>query len=271
MTRTQIIRYRDDVSRCFVDTEFYEDGSAIDLISIGAVRSDGEEFYAVNSDAKLHLVSPWVRKHVVEQLPAYSSGLWYPRNAIADAFTRFVANSEIWAYYADYDWVAICQMYGTMMGLPKSFPKYCLDLKQLSVMLGNPQHPKQTEGVHNALEDARWNKELFDFLRQVGSGRTYHKAGYVMVRVKTHPRLKMRGYVFEHVLVMENKLGRHLVAGETVHHKNGVKDDNRIKNLELWRGPQPSGARVADLVEWAKDLLRLYNPASLVSKERSGR
>jgi hypothetical protein len=44
----QIIQYRDDRLRVFVDTEFYEDGSTIDLISIGAARSDGAEFYAVS-------------------------------------------------------------------------------------------------------------------------------------------------------------------------------------------------------------------------------
>ena len=172
----QVIQYRDDLVRCFVDTEFYEDGQTVDLISIGAVRSDGAEFYAVNQDAKLHLVSPWVREHVLPQLPPYSDKAWIPRARIAETFSRFMGASvfeperhavaETWGFYSDYDWVAICQMYGTMMGLPNHFPRYCLDLKQLSLMVGDPKHPKQEQGLHNALADAKWERDvLFPFLR----------------------------------------------------------------------------------------------------------
>lgn len=176
----QVIQYRDDLVRCFVDTEFYEDGSTIDLISLGAVRSDGAEFYAVNRDAKLHLVSPWVRDNVLSQLPPYGDRAWMPRERIAEGFSRFMGAShfeprlnavqEVWGYYSDYDWVVIAQMYGTMMKLPNHFPQYCLDLKQLSWLLGNPAHPEQAKGEHNALADARWNRDLYAFLRGVPSG-----------------------------------------------------------------------------------------------------
>lgn len=91
-------------------------------------------------------------------------------------------------------------------------------------------------------------------------GKTRHKKGYVMVKAPEHPRSRSNsGYVFEHILVMEEHLGRNLVDGENIHHINGVKDDNRIENLELWTKPQPSGIRVEDAVAWAKEILRLYD------------
>ena len=90
-------------------------------------------------------------------------------------------------------------------------------------------------------------------------GRTKSKAGYVMIRVPDHPRASGNGgYVFEHILVMEDMLGRVLVPGENVHHRNGVKDDNRPANLELWTRPQPSGIRARDAVAHALQTLTLY-------------
>jgi HNH endonuclease len=89
-------------------------------------------------------------------------------------------------------------------------------------------------------------------------GRTIHKAGYVMVRVPDHPRANRSPYVFEHILVAERILGRYLEPGESVHHRNGVRDDNRPENLELWIKPQPSGIRVSDAIAWAVEILERY-------------
>ena len=61
-------------------------------------------------------------------------------------------------------------------------------------------------------------------------GRAMHRAGYVMVHAPEHPRVRRTKYVFEHILVMEDMLGRYLLPDETVQHRNGVKDDNRPEN-----------------------------------------
>lgn len=62
-----------------------------------------------------------------------------------------------------------------------------------------------------------------------------------------------RGGTYEHRAVMEALLGRPLRKGENVHHKNGVRHDNRPENLELWVVPHPSGQRVEDLVAWVME------------------
>lgn len=179
--------------RYFFDTEFYEDGRTIDLISIGIVSEDGREFYAENVDFDWSLVPEdhWiqenVRPHLWSSLPSEelppgvvmhpdaddffqaggTGGLW-TREVIADEIVVWVEKKpEFWAYYADYDWVVLCQLFGRMIDLPEGWPMYCRDLKQLADHLGNPRIPKQQNDEHHALADARYNVFRFECLQGV--------------------------------------------------------------------------------------------------------
>lgn len=101
---------------------------------------------------------------------------------------------KFYGYYADYDWVVFCWLFGNMIDLPKGWPMYCIDLKQildekavkyvddnlkepivssdwhsnycLNELKRIPNYPKQTN-EHNALSDARWNKQLHEFLNKL--------------------------------------------------------------------------------------------------------
>ena len=102
-------------------------------------------------------------------------------------------------------------------------------------------------------------------------GRTRHKAGYVLAWAPGHPRAGKGNYVFEHILVMEQVLGRYLLPEESVHHRNGIRDDNRPENLELWTRPQPTGIRVSDAVQWAREILARYEGELITSNNAQGR
>lgn len=173
----------------FLDTEFIESGPRypVELISIGIIAEDGREFYAISSEYDSSHASPWVRENVLMPLLAENPTDFFSLKEIAAKVLAFIwpdwppkgdpsqmsprlrdearEKPEFWGYYADYDWVVFCQMFGTMMDLPKGFPMYCRDIKQLCDERGNPELPKQGKGEHNALADARWNKTAFEFLR----------------------------------------------------------------------------------------------------------
>ncbi len=177
--------------RYFLDTEFIENGKIIDLISIGIVAEDGREFYRQNRNCDWDKANEWVIGNVFPHLTHFSidhkrpSCLprfinqaecieleecpWEFRMYLAPDIRKFCnpwtyGPPEFWGYYTDYDWVVLCQLFGTMMNLPKDWPMYCRDIKQWCDMLGNPKLPEQDKNEHHALADARWNKRAWEFL-----------------------------------------------------------------------------------------------------------
>jgi len=90
-----------------------------------------------------------------------------------------------------------------------------------------------------------------------GGRRTDHN-GYIEIWKPGHPNCRSAGYLHEHRFVISEHLGRPLRKNENVHHLNGIRDDNRLDNLELWTTNQPSGQRVKDKITWAIKFLTEY-------------
>ncbi len=95
--------------------------------------------------------------------------------------------------------------------------------------------------------------------RSDGTGHISH--GYMQVSVPKELRHLSNGAtkIAEHRLVMALKIGRALRSDEHVHHVNGVRTDNRRKNLELWSTAHPAGRRVEDLIEFCQAMLDRYS------------
>lgn len=148
----------------FFDTEFLEDGKTIDLISIGIVSESGETYYACASDADWDRIKrhEWLSQNVLPHLPVDQSH-WRPKAQIAKEIAQFVGEfPEFWADYSAYDWVVLCQLYGTMFDLPETWPMYCRDVQLLKEIAGIKEFPVLNDKEHDALADAMEVKARFD-------------------------------------------------------------------------------------------------------------
>jgi hypothetical protein len=71
-----------------------------------------------------------------------------------------------------------------------------------------------------------------------------HTSGYIWVYNPDHPSCTKKGYVLEHRLIVEKFIGRYLRTNEIIHHKNKIKDDNKLKNLEMIVLGEPNCAKI---------------------------
>lgn len=183
--------------RIWYDWEFLEDGHTIEPISIGMVAEDGRELYLVNEEADDDPLKDrirhrrWLMENVVPHLPLRDkvskhgtfteNGKWgyynldladnrvvsrrFMRNAIRD-FIDASAPAELWGYYAAYDHVLLAQQFGPMIDRPKAMPMWTNDVQQVAARLGlDNSLPEQIGTAHNALDDARWTKAAWEYLR----------------------------------------------------------------------------------------------------------
>ena len=165
----------------FLDTEFIESGSTkpITLISVGIVAEDGREYYAVSNKFKDEDCNDWIKKNVLPHLGDV------PRKSLRDIACDLIdfvnrgvtlpdyAPPVFWGYYADYDWVVFCQLYGRMIDLPRGLPMWCHDIKQEMWRRGLKREdlPQQDEvEAHSALADAHWNRRALEFIMSLDMG-----------------------------------------------------------------------------------------------------
>lgn len=152
------------------------------------MREDGRELYIVFNDFDTLSVArnDWLMENVMpsighREVTSHVTGtgtpvkdLWITDDATTTkagaryAILDFVSDikPEWWAWYGAYDHVALCSVFGRMVDLPADWPMVTMDLKQMHKAAGRPQMPKQPEGLHNALADARFNVERYKFLEE---------------------------------------------------------------------------------------------------------
>lgn len=165
------------------DTEFYEDGSTINLISIGIVAEDGREFYRQNRDFNWSIVPDghWLWDNVYPHLKWEDCNpevVWGTRSEIAHDVQYFITakghDNQLWGYYSAYDHVVLAQLFGRMVDMPVGIPWFTMDIRQLKEMLKNEgweyDFPKQTSTEHHALSDARWTKQAYESIMRFAHG-----------------------------------------------------------------------------------------------------
>jgi 3'-5' exoribonuclease-like protein len=147
--------------RFFYDCEFIEDGITIELVSIGVVDEAGREFYAVSTEFDPTRAIEWVRRNVLDKLPAPADPAWRSLERIRADLLAFLTEPnepiELWAWMSAYDHVALAQLWGDMRALPRPIPRFTHELRQRWEDAGSPALPGIGTDQHDALADARHN------------------------------------------------------------------------------------------------------------------
>ena len=174
----------------FFDTEFIESPGTLTFMSLAMIREDGARLYAESMDFDPEEANDWVKENVIphlkwrmgdeqksvitkEEVDGNDNWEIYGTNdEIADALREFISKGRdadpiFWSYFADYDWVAFCQLFGSMMELPKHFPMYCKDVKQLLDDIdGYDDRPEQSGVEHDPMADAEYHMELYEYAKE---------------------------------------------------------------------------------------------------------
>lgn len=161
--------------RFFYDCEFIEDGTTIDLVSIGVVGEDGRTFYAVSTEFDPRRAGTWVRTNVLPKLPSPADPAWRSRARLRTDLLEFLTAApgdvELWAWIAAYDHVALCQLWGPMPALPRTLPRFTRELRQRWEDAGRPALPSPTPAAHDALADARLNLRRWETIEAAVAAR----------------------------------------------------------------------------------------------------
>ena len=161
--------------RFFYDCEFIEDGTTIDLVSIGVVGEDGREFYAVSTEFDASRAGAWVRANVLPKLPSPADRAWRSRQSLRADLLEFLTSApgevQLWAWIAAYDHVALCQLWGAMPALPRALPRFTRELRHRWEDAGRPPLPPPTSDAHDALADARLNRLRWEAIEAAVAAR----------------------------------------------------------------------------------------------------
>ncbi len=152
--------------RYWFDTEFHEDGRTIQCISFGMVSEDGREYYAENAEYDHGHATAWLRENVLPQLTPHLHAK--PLLKIRDDLIRFIGSDkpEFWAYFGEYDWIVLRQLFGTMLDWPQGWAFSHMNLEQLRLDRGIASLPAQASHLHHALYDAQWTRQAWTFIQQ---------------------------------------------------------------------------------------------------------
>jgi hypothetical protein len=182
------------IRNVYLDCEFLRgDPTTAGLVSLALTDEQDVSYYAVNRgmDVGSVLSQAWMVENVWGSLPTVQTSTWpgfdtdldyahpdvHSVNAMQGGIAAYFENTgadetHLYAYYGGQDIFRLHSLWDHDWSvMPDTVPCWFYDLKGLAVQRGNPRLPEQTKGAHNALADARWNREVHRFLLRATRGR----------------------------------------------------------------------------------------------------